>query len=36
MRTALTAIEVTIGSALLIGFVAFALQGVAGFVQLVL
>lgn len=36
MRTTLTALEFTIGSSLLVGFIAFALQGMAGMVQLVL
>jgi hypothetical protein len=36
MRTTLTALELTIGSALLLGFIAFAMQGVAGLMQLVL
>lgn len=36
MRKTLTALEYAIASALLLGFVAFALQGVAGTVRLVL
>lgn len=36
MRKTLTALEYAIGSALLVGFIAFAMQGVAGVVQLVL
>jgi len=36
MRNTLTALEFAIGSVLLIGFIAFAMQGVAGMMQLVL
>ena len=36
MRKTLTALELAIGSVLLVGFIAFAMQGVAGLMQLVL
>jgi hypothetical protein len=36
MRKTLTALELAIGSALLIGFIAFAMQGVTDVVRLVL
>ena len=36
MRTAITALEITIGSALLIGLIAYSMNGVAVLIELVL
>jgi len=36
MRTALTALEYTIGAALLIGLIAYSMEGVAAMIELIL
>lgn len=36
MRTALTALEYTIGAALLLGLLAYSMEGVAAIIELVL